>query len=42
MARTWSRVLPFTHSVANDEEAIALPHPKVLNLDSVMRPFAST
>ena len=32
----WSMVLPFNHSVANDEEAIAEPHPKVLNFASVI------
>jgi len=42
MASTSSRVLPFTHSVASEDEAMALPHPKVLNLDSVIRPLAST
>ena len=42
MARTSFRVLPFTHSVANDEDAIALPQPNVLNLDEVITPLSST
>src|SRR5271155_708511 len=36
MARASSTVLPLTHSVANEEEAIAEPQPKVLNLASSM------
>src|SRR6266542_5407122 len=31
-----STVLPFTHSVANEEKAMAEPQPKVLNLASSM------
>src|SRR5260370_28986095 len=34
MARAWSTVLPLTHSVANDDDAIAEPQPNVLNLAS--------
>src|SRR6266498_2509985 len=34
MARASATVLPLTHSVASDEEAIAEPQPKVLNLAS--------
>src|SRR5713101_1028122 len=34
MASAWSTVLPFTHSVASDELAIAEPQPKVLNFAS--------
>lgn len=37
-----STVLPFTHSVANELEAIAEPHPKVLNFASMILPFSST
>ena len=36
MARASSTVLPLTHSVASDDEAIAEPQPKVLNLASSM------
>ncbi|MNR38732.1 hypothetical protein D3C85_1568590 [compost metagenome] len=36
IAKAWSIDLPFNHSVAKDEEAIAEPHPKVLNLASVI------
>src|SRR5262245_14491670 len=36
MAKASSTVLPFTHSVARDEEAIAEPQPNVLNLASSM------
>src|SRR5450631_1585221 len=36
MARAWSTVLPLTHSVASEDEAMAEPHPKVLNLASSM------
>src|SRR5580692_1551802 len=36
MARASSTVLPLTHSVAKEEEAIAEPQPKVLNLASSM------
>ncbi len=36
IARASSMVLPFTHSVAREEEAIAEPQPKVLNLASSM------
>src|ERR1035438_7126193 len=36
MARAWSTVLPLTHSVASEEEAMAEPQPKVLNLASSM------
>src|SRR5215472_6532910 len=34
MARASSTVLPFTHSVASEDEAMAEPQPKVLNLAS--------
>ena len=34
IASASATVLPFTHSVASDEEAIAEPQPKVLNLAS--------
>ena len=34
--------LPFTHSVANELEAIAEPQPNVLNLASTILPFSST
>jgi hypothetical protein len=34
----WSTVIPFTHSVARDEDAIADPQPKVLNLASSITP----
>ena len=33
MERTSSTDLPFIHSVATEEEAMAEPQPKVLNLD---------
>ena len=33
---------PLIHSVANELDAIAEPHPKVLNLASVMFPLSST
>src|ERR1700719_3327934 len=36
MARASSTVLPLTHSVAKEEEAIAEPQPNVLNLASSM------
>ena len=36
IARASSTVLPFTHSVASEEEAMAEPQPKVLNLASSM------
>src|ERR1700678_1205332 len=36
MARASSTVLPLTHSVAREDEAIAEPQPKVLNLASSM------
>lgn len=42
IARISSTVFPFTHSVATEELAIAEPHPKVLNFDSVIIPFSST
>eukprot|EP00553_Chaetoceros_curvisetus_P015354 CAMPEP_0204651452 /NCGR_PEP_ID=MMETSP0718-20130828/13343_1 /ASSEMBLY_ACC=CAM_ASM_000674 /TAXON_ID=230516 /ORGANISM="Chaetoceros curvisetus" /LENGTH=64 /DNA_ID=CAMNT_0051675207 /DNA_START=183 /DNA_END=377 /DNA_ORIENTATION=+ len=42
MASTSSTVLPLTHSVATEEEAMADPHPKVLNLDSTIFPSSST
>ena len=41
MASASSTVLPFSHSVASEELAIALPQPKVLNLASSMMPVAS-
>ena len=34
--------LPFTHSVTSDDEAIAEPQPKVLNLASSMMPSGLT
>lgn len=37
-----STVLPFTHSVARELEAMADPHPNVLNLASMIFPFSST
>ena len=33
---------PLIHSVANDDDAIADPHPKVLNLASIIFPLSST
>src|SRR5882724_4409398 len=36
IARASSTVLPFTHSVASEDEAMAEPQPKVLNLASSM------
>src|SRR5712672_1247322 len=36
MARASSTVLPLTHSVASDDDAMAEPQPKVLNLASSM------
>lgn len=35
-------VFPFTHSVARELEAIAEPHPKVLNFASIIFPSSST
>lgn len=37
-----STVFPFTHSVANELEAIADPQPKVLNFASMIFPLSST
>ena len=37
-----STVLPLTHSVTSDEEAMAEPQPKVLNLASSMTPCSLT
>lgn len=37
-----SIVLPLTHSVAKELDAMADPQPNVLNLASIMRPFSST
>jgi hypothetical protein len=37
-----SSVLPLTHSVARDEDAMAEPQPKVLNLASWMMPSGDT
>lgn len=37
-----SRDRPFTRSVMYELEAMALPHPNVLNLTSEMMPFSST
>ena len=34
----WSTVMPLIHSVASDDEAMAEPQPKVLNLASSMTP----
>jgi hypothetical protein len=34
--------LPFNHSVANEDEAIAEPQPKVLNLASFIIPVSSS
>ena len=36
MARASSIVRPLTHSVANEDDAIAEPQPKVLNLASLL------
>src|SRR3984957_5030891 len=36
MARASSTVLPLTHSVASEDEAMAEPQPKILNLASSM------
>ena len=33
---------PLIHSVANDDDAIADPHPKVLNFASIIFPLSST
>ena len=38
MVSASSTVLPFTHSVTSEEEAMAEPQPKVLNLASSMTP----
>ena len=38
----WSTVLPFTHSVTSDDEAIAEPQPSVLNFASSMMPSLPT
>ena len=38
----WLTDFPFTHSVAKEEEAMADPQPKVLNLASTILPFSST
>ena len=40
MAIAWSIVLPLSHSVARLLDAIALPHPKVLNLASSIIPVS--
>jgi hypothetical protein len=37
-----SKNYPFTHSVATELAAIALPHPNVLNLASIITPFSFT
>ena len=37
-----SSVSPLTRSVMKEEDAMADPHPKVLNLTSEIRPFSST
>lgn len=42
MVKASSTVLPFTHSVAKELEAIADPQPNVLNLASTIFPFSST
>ena len=42
MASTSSTVFPCTHSVARLLDAMAEPHPKVLNLDSMILPSAPT
>src|SRR5580692_7861712 len=42
MASASSTVLPLIHSVASDDEAMAEPHPKVLNLASSMTPSSET
>jgi len=42
IAAASSNVKPLTRSVINDEEAIADPHPKVLNFTSLIRPDSST
>ncbi len=41
MVIAWSTVLPFTHSVTSELEAMAEPHPNVLNLASWMTPESS-
>jgi 7,8-dihydro-6-hydroxymethylpterin-pyrophosphokinase len=40
--RQSSTFRPFSHSVATEEEAIALPHPNVLNFASIIVPLSST
>lgn len=42
ICRHSSIVLPLSHSVATEEEAMAEPQPKVLNLLSTIFPCAST
>jgi hypothetical protein len=42
MAIAWSRVIPLIHSVASEDEAMAEPQPKVLNLASSMTPCSLT
>lgn len=42
MERQSSTLRPFNHSVATEDDAIALPHPNVLNLASIIVPFSST
>lgn len=37
-----SMVFPLTHSVANELDAMAEPHPNVLNFASMILPFSST
>jgi len=39
---TSSTCFPLIHSVATDDEAMADPHPNVLNLVSVMRPVSGS
>ena len=39
MSEAWSRVLPLTHSVMRELEAMAEPQPKVLNLASSIIPL---
>lgn len=41
-APAWSNVLPFTHSVAKELDAIAEPQPNVLNFASIIFPSSST
>jgi hypothetical protein len=42
IAAAWSMVSPLIHSVASDDDAMAEPQPKVLNLASSMTPSPLT